>query len=397
MKTTPTHIIVAPQAFKGSLEAPDVAAAIVAGIMAGWPWQPAPTVEVVPLADGGEGTTRALVAAAGEQGALFPVTVRGPLPGQFVTAQLGWIADDTAVVEMALAAGLPLVPPAERDPTRTTTAGVGDLIRAALDRGARRILVGLGGSATNDGGTGMAHALGARFLAIDGKEIPPWGGVLSHLDHIDISGLDPRLAQTEIVGVTDVTNPLCGPTGASLVYGPQKGATDEQATMLDAALTHYGRILAHTVGHDVALVPGAGAAGGLGAGLLAFCGPQTRLERGAPLVLAAVDMPARLARAQLVFTGEGRLDGQVAYGKLTGALAQLARTHHVPTIAVVGGVGDGYAVAYELGIAAIVVAADGPRPLPEAMDHAAPLITDAVIRALRLWSAWPQAKMAARP
>jgi glycerate 2-kinase len=388
----PIHIIVAPQAFKGSLEAPDVAAAIAAGIRAGWPWATMPTIEIVPLADGGEGTARALVTAVGGRGSLIPVDVRGPLPGQQITAQLGWIeAPDgpTAVVEMAQAAGLPLVPAEERDPTRTTTAGVGDLIRAALDRGARRIMVGLGGSATNDGGAGMAVALGARLLAVDGNEIPPWGGALSLLDHIDLSKLDTRLAQVEVVGLTDVTNPLCGPEGASAVYGPQKGATPEQVKQLDAALTHYARIVTNTVGRDVATVAGAGAAGGLGAGILAFCGPHARLERGAPRVLAAVEMPERLAQTQLVITGEGRLDGQIAYGKITGELAQLARRQQIPVICVAGGLDEGYTAAYDLGVSAIVVASDGPRTLAETIEHAESLITGVVARALRLWQALP--------
>ncbi len=402
----PIHIIVAPQAFKGSLDAPDVAAAIAAGIRAGWPWATMPSIEIIPLADGGEGTARALVTAVGGRGSLIPVKVRGPLPGQHVTAQLGWIETPDgpeAVVEMAQAAGLPLVPPDERDPTRTTTAGVGDLIRAALDRGARRILVGLGGSATNDGGAGMAVGLGARLLAADGNEIPPWGGALARLDHIDLSGLDPRLAQSEagaapveIIGLTDVANPLCGPAGASAVYGPQKGATPEQVKQLDAALAHYGRIIANTVGHDVATVAGAGAAGGLGAGILAFCGPRARLERGAHVVLAAVAMPERISHAQLVITGEGRLDGQIAYGKITGELAQMARRNNIPVICVVGGLDEGYTSAYDLGASAVVVAADGPRTLADSMEHAGSLITGAVARALRLWQASPKASSADR-
>lgn len=382
--STPLRILIAPQAFKGSLDAAAVGQAIAAGVRQGWPWPVAPAITIMPLADGGEGTLRALAGSdAGWQIQSHPVA--GPLPGQQVAAEWGWRAPHDALIEMATAAGLPLVPPDLRNPGLTTTSGVGELVRLALDHGARRIFIALGGSATNDGGAGFAQALGARFLAADGSELPPGGAALAELDRIDISALDPRLEQTEIFGVTDVTNPLNGLEGASAIYGPQKGATLAQVAELDAALTNYATIIQRDVGRDVALIAGAGAAGGLGAGLLAFGGPQPRLLRGADFVLEAVALRERLAVTDLVMTGEGRLDAQVAYGKLTGTLAQTASTDGVPVICVAGGVGAGYEVAYELGITAIVIAADGPRTLADAMAHAPDLITGAVARAVRWW------------
>ncbi len=382
----PARILVAPQAFKGSLAAADVAAAIAAGLRAGWPWLTPPAITCLPLADGGEGTVQALVAAHESPGTITTIEVAGPLPGQRVRADLGWLpgAVPTAVVEMAQAAGLPLVPPDQRDPTLTTTAGVGDLIRAALDWGAGRILVGLGGSATNDGGAGLAHALGARLLEAQGRDLPPGGLALADLARIDLTGLDPRLAQTTIIGLTDVTNPLCGPLGASAVYGPQKGATPAQVGHLDAALAHFAAIIQRDLGRAVAEIPGAGAAGGLGAGLLAFTGAT--LHPGAEVVLDALACDARLAEADLVITGEGRLDDQSAFGKLTGTLAARAKAQGVPLLCVVGGLASGYESAYDLGITAVIVAADGPRPLADAMTHAATLIRDAVARAVRLWT-----------
>lgn len=385
-----TQILIAPQSFKGSLTAEAVGAAIASGVNAGWPWAHAPNMRIVPLADGGEGTVAALV-AANPQASSISLTIRGPLPGQQVEAPLGWIPGPipTAVIEMASAAGLPLIPPDARDPARATTLGVGDLIRAALDRGARRILLGLGGSATNDGGAGMAVALGVCFRDAAGDDLPPGGLALAGLDHIDLGGLDPRLDEVAIIGLCDVTNPLYGAEGATVIYGPQKGATPELVTKLDAALAHYAGILARDTGRDVAAIPGSGAAGGLGAGLLAFGGPQTRLERGAEAILDAIAIDTHLAWADLVMTGEGRLDDQIRYGKVTGVLATRAAARQIPVIAVVGGLGNGYEVAYDLGITAVVIASDGPRSLTDAMTHAHDLIATASERALRLWRALP--------
>ena len=383
--TLPVSVLVAPQAFKGSLDAARVADAIATGIRLGWPDALPPHVTLLPLADGGEGTVHALTADGRGTRSLRVAT--GPLPGEQVTAEIGWLGGEnpTAIVEMAQAAGLPLIAPDARDPLRATTYGVGELLRAALDAGARRIYVGLGGSATNDGGAGMAQALGVRLLDGDDQDLPPGGAALAALARIDLAALDPRLAATEIIGLTDVTNPLCGPEGASAVYGPQKGATPAQLAQLDAALAHYAAIIARDMGCAVAEVPGAGAAGGMGAGLLAFGGPHTRLVGGATTVLNLLDIDARLDHTHLVFTGEGRLDAQVVYGKLTSALAKRAHVRGIPVLCVVGGLAAGYEAAYDLGISAVIVAADGPRSLADAMTHTHDLIAGSVARALRLW------------
>jgi glycerate 2-kinase len=421
-------IVAAPQALKGSLDAAAVGQAIVAGIHAVMP-----TAEVValPVADGGEGTVAALVAATG--GRLVAARVTGPL-GEPVVARFGvltpwppsrsaasreggagaeqaggavadggadaageggggadrarpmkeWPEDGalTAVIEMAAASGLPLVPPARRDPRFTTTRGTGELIRAALEAGARRILVGIGGSATNDGGAGMAQALGARLLDGDGRELPTGGAALARLERIDAAGLDPRLASAEVIVASDVTNPLCGPLGASAVYGPQKGATPEMVAELDAALAHYADILRRDLGADVAEIPGAGAAGGLGAGLMAFL--RARLQPGAAMVLEAVGFEQALAGATLVFTAEGRLDEQTAYGKAVGAVAAAAQRHGVPVVVLAGSLGPGYAALYAHGVSAVVPLPDGPLTLDESMARAAELVAAAAERAMRL-------------
>jgi glycerate kinase len=288
----------------------------------------------------------------------------------------------TAVIEMAAASGLPLIAPDRRDPRVTTTRGTGDLIHAALDAGARRLLVGIGGSATNDGGAGMAQALGVRLLDTAGRDLPPGGAALARLDRVDVSGRDPRLVGVEVVVASDVANPLCGPTGASAVYGPQKGATPEMVDELDAALAHYATILRRDLGADVAEVPGAGAAGGLGAGLLAFLG--ARLQPGAAMVLEAVGFERHLPGAALVFTAEGRLDDQTAYGKAVAAVAGAARAHGVPVVVLAGGLMPGYESLYAAGVNAVLPIADGPLTLDESMARAADLVASAAERALRL-------------
>jgi glycerate 2-kinase len=377
-------IVVAPQALKGSLDAAEVGRAIAAGIQA---VLPDADVAVVPVADGGEGTVSALVAATG--GRLVNARVSGPL-GDPVDAQFGLLGtsetggegSSTAIVEMAAASGLPLVPPARRDPRLTTTRGTGELIRAALDAGARRLLVGIGGSATNDGGAGMAQALGARLLDAEGRNLPPGGAALARLDRIDASGLDPRLQTSEVIVASDVTNPLCGPDGASAVYGPQKGATPAMVAELDGALARYAQVLRRDLGADVAELPGAGAAGGLGAGLMAFL--HARLQAGAEMVLQAVGFDRRLEGASLVFTAEGRLDGQTVYGKAPGAVAAAARRRDIPVVVLAGGLGPGYDRLYAAGVSAVLALPDGPLTLEESMARAAELVTTAAEQAMRL-------------
>jgi glycerate 2-kinase len=373
------YIVVAPQSLKGSLDAPDVGEAIAAGIRRVWPDV---DVRVVPVADGGEGTVRALVAATG--GTLHHATVTGPL-GEPVDAEYGMLGGNragTAVIEMAAASGLPLVPLERRDPRVTTTRGTGELMRAALDAGGQRLLIGIGGSATNDGGAGMAQALGARLLDDQGNELPAGGAALAHLARIDTSGLDPRLKDAAVQVASDVTNPLCGPEGASAVYGPQKGATPEMVAELDAALAHYGELLKRDLGADVANVPGAGAAGGLGAGLLAFAHAQ--LVPGAQLVLETLDFAHILDGAALVFTAEGQLDSQTAYGKAVGAVAAAGRKAGAHVVALAGSVTADDAALQTLGIGAALSIVSGPMSLEASMAHTARLLTDAAARATRL-------------
>jgi len=321
-------VVVAPAAFKGALSAADAARAIAAGI------QLAATgseVRLVPVADGGEGTLDALVAARAGRRRATPVV--DPL-GRPADAAIGELPGHTCVVELAQASGFERLAPAERDPERTSTYGTGQQLRMALDLGAERIIVGLGGSATNDGGMGLARALGIRFLDSRGRELDGTGADLAHVCAIDTSGRDPRIDETEILVACDVTNPFCGPEGAALVFGPQKGADAAAVARLDVGLGNLAEVIADATGIDVAAVPGAGAAGGAAGGMLALLGG--RLTAGAPLVLEAAGLSERLAGAELCITGEGRLDEQSLHGKAVSAVAAASRDAGVPCVAVAG-------------------------------------------------------------
>ena len=278
---------------------------------------------------------------------------------------------------MAAASGLPLLREGERDPRITSTRGTGELILAAAASGAHRIVIGIGGSATNDGGAGMARALGYRFLDRDGRELPEGGAALARLHHLE-GQTDPRLIRPAIEVACDVRNPLLGPEGASAIYGPQKGATPAMIAELDAALARYADVIEDFVGRNVRDVPGAGAAGGLGAGLLAFL--DARLRSGAELVLDATKFAARIAGADLVVTGEGRADAQSAYGKLTQAVTHAARDAGVRAAMVVGGTAPGYEALLSQGVEAIEVSTPEGMPLSEAMRNAEPLIEAAAAR-----------------
>ena len=353
-------IVIAPDAFKESLAAPAVARAIAAGFA-----QVLPQAQYLlrPLADGGEGTVEALVAASG--GELREAVVTGPL-GEAVTATFGLLGGGhCAVMEMAAASGLPLVPLARRNPLLTTSYGTGELIRHALDLGVSRLILGIGGSATNDGGAGLIQALGGRLLDDEGASLGPGGGALADLASIDLSGLDPRLATLDLQVACDVDNPLCGPRGASQVFGPQKGATPNVVAQLDANLAHYAACIASQLGKEVAQLPGAGAAGGMGAALAGLLGAQ--LTPGIELVLQALDMDEVLEGADLVITGEGRLDGQTLYGKVPLGVARLARSNGVPVIALAGCLGPGHQALYAEGIAALFAIVDRPMELAEAL------------------------------
>ncbi|MHC4860621.1 MAG: glycerate kinase family protein, partial [Planctomycetota bacterium] len=332
------RVLVAPDSFKESLDAASAARAMARGVLAA---EPAAEIDECPVADGGEGTVDALVRATGGEVVRTPAT--GPL-GTAMEAAWGLLGDGrTAVIEMAAAAGLPLVPPAERDPTRTTTFGVGELILAALDAGRSRIVVGLGGSATGDGGVGMAQALGVGF---EGVPAPATGGDLPGIQDVDPTAADDRLADAELIGACDVVNPLTGPRGAARVFGPQKGATPEQVEALERGLLHLASVAPWANPEE----PGAGAAGGLGYGLRALLG--ARLGRGIDIVLDAVGIGARLAAADLVLTGEGRLDAQSAEGKAIEGVLRAARAAGVPVIVLAGEVAPGAVEALGPGVVA---------------------------------------------
>ena len=383
------RIVIAPQEFKGSLTASQAAAAMAEGVGRA---APEAKQETVPMADGGPGTVEAVVAAAG--GRIATATVEDPL-GRPVSAQWGIVEGQTAVpvrhgvpvrcgvIEMAAAAGLWRLTDEERDPRITSTYGVGQLALAAVDAGCRRVIIGLGGSATNDGGAGMAAALGVRFLDQEDKELPPGGAALARLDRIDASGLDPRLRECEVVAATDVTNPLCGPEGASLVYGPQKGADPEAARELDVALRRYGEIVERDVGVQVLDVPGAGAAGGLGAGLIAFLG--ARIELGVDVVARTVRLRERLRGADLLLTGEGRLDGQTSYGKTVAGVALIAREEGVPVIVVAGSLGPAWERVLKLGVEGVEPIVPRSGTLQQAMARPAEMLAMTTERAVNGW------------
>ncbi|MCC4596190.1 glycerate kinase [Xanthomonas campestris pv. phormiicola] len=359
-------IVIAPDSFKESLSALEVATQIEAGFRAVFPaW----SYRKVPVADGGEGTVAALVAATG--GRVVARTVTGPL-GAPVEAFFGITGDGgTAIVEMAAASGLALLSPARRDPLAATSYGVGELLLAALDAGARRIVVGIGGSASNDGGAGMAQALGVRLLDAQGRALAAGigGGALAALARIDASGLDRRLRQCVIEVACDVDNPLTGPAGASAVFGPQKGAAPALVAQLDANLQHYAAVIEAELGIAVAAVPGGGAGGGLGAALVAFLGAQ--LRPGADIVAEAVGLDALVAEADLVITGEGRLDSQSLHGKTPLGVARIARRHGKPVIAIAGGLGAGAELLHAHGIDAMFGAVQRAGMLEQALAEAA--------------------------
>ncbi|MDP2884442.1 MAG: glycerate kinase [Ignavibacteria bacterium] len=326
------HILIAPDSFKGSLTAHEAVSAIELGVL-----QALPDATVVrhPISDGGEGLVSVVTPVLG--GRLITTRVNGPLPGQRVDARWGLCADGSvALIEMAEAAGLPLVPLDRRDPKVTTTYGVGELIKTALDAGVTSIIIGIGGSATNDGGAGMAEALGVRFFDSSGNPVGRGGAALLNVAGVDIRGKDPRLNSVEVLVACDVQNTLCGELGASAVYGPQKGATPSDVSLLDKALKRYGTMIRSEMGIDVLEIPGGGAAGGLGAGLVAFCAGT--LMRGIDLVLRVTGFEDRLHGVDLVITGEGKIDRQMQFGKALSGVIERARRCGVPVVAVVGAI-----------------------------------------------------------
>jgi glycerate kinase len=339
-------IVIAPDSFKESMSAADVAKHIEAGFREVFPEA---EIVKVPMADGGEGTVDALVAATG--GTIEPLDVIGPL-GETVRAFWGLTGDrQTAVIEMAAASGLALVPPSLRNPLRTTSYGTGQLIRAALETGVRHLIIGIGGSATNDGGSGMVQALGAGLLDTRGRQVGFGGEALAKLERIDTNGLDHRLRECKVEVACDVDNPLTGPRGASAVFGPQKGATPPMVGLLEANLVRYAELILRDVGADVAGTPGSGAAGGMGAALMAFLGAT--LRPGVEIVMEAVNLEAAVRSADLVVTGEGRMDSQTVYGKTPVGVARVAKRYNKPVIGIAGSLAQDVAVVHEHGIDAV--------------------------------------------
>ncbi|WP_036768454.1 glycerate kinase [Photorhabdus australis] len=355
-------IVIAPDSFKESLSASQVAEAIEQGFREIYPQ--AEYIKL-PMADGGEGTVESMVAAM--NGQVIHLSVTGPL-NQPVDSFFGILGDErTAVIEMAAASGLHLVPMEKRNPLITTTYGTGELILAALDKGVRKIILGIGGSATNDGGAGMMQALGVHLLDISGKELKAGGAALSQLAEIDLSGLDSRLSHTEIIVACDVTNPLCGELGASAIFGPQKGATPEMVKELDAALRHYGEKIEFLTETRVIDVPGAGAAGGMGASLLGWL--NAKLQPGIDIVISTLKLEEALQGANLVITGEGRIDSQTIYGKTPIGVARIAKKYAIATIALVGGMSKDYSIVHDHGLDAVFSIIPGVCSLSDALAY----------------------------
>jgi glycerate 2-kinase len=380
--TRSLSVVVAPDSFGGALDSVGVAAAIAAGWMRA---RPHDDVLALPMADGGEGTLAAIAAALGDAAERRSVPVHDPL-GRPVDAEWLLLPDDHgAFIEMAAASGLSLLPAAERTPETcraATTRGTGELLRSALDAGAGRVTLGLGGSATTDGGSGMLAALGARFLDADGHDLPSGGAALARLAEVDLGGLDPRLQDVELVVASDVTNPLCGPSGAAATYGPQKGADPVAVDELDAALSVFADAIEAATGRLVADLPGAGAAGGTTAALLGFTGATVR--PGVEVVGELVGLGDAIERADVVITGEGRADEQTLSGKAAMGVARLARARSVPVVLLCGALGPGAAALDASGVFAVVQPiGDRPMSLEEAMADTERLLANAAERSAR--------------
>lgn len=354
-------IVLAPDSFKESMTAKEACIAMEKGIN-----KVNPSIKSihVPMADGGEGTMQSLVDAT--NGTIYTIEVTGPL-GNKVQGQYGILGHgEIGVLEMASASGIHLVSADKRNPLVTTTYGTGELIKACLDKGVKKLLIGIGGSATNDGGAGVIQALGGKLLDKEGNELAFGGGELGKLHSIDLSGFDHRLKTVSVEVACDVNNPLCGEKGASNVFGPQKGATKEMIDILDSNLNHYAAIIKEQVGKDVLNVEGAGAAGGLGAGLMAFL--NGNLKKGIEMVIEYSGLEEAIQKADMVWTGEGSIDFQTQYGKTPLGVATVAKKYNKPVIAFAGRVGDDIDVLYEKGIDSIFGIMKGVISIEEALE-----------------------------
>lgn len=372
------NVLLCPDSFKDALSAQDAATAMARGVQRA---APEAHVQVCPLADGGEGSLDALIAATGAERRQLNVQDALGRPRQ---AAWGWLSDQrTAFIELAEASGLQHLAADERNALHTSTFGVGELLLAALDQGAEKALLLLGGSATNDGGAGMLQALGARFLDQSGEPLPPGGAALNQLASLELDGLDPRLAKFSLEAAVDVDNPLLGERGASAVFGPQKGASPEEVEQLDRALGHFADISAHALSDDYRMLPGVGAAGGMGFAAKAFL--NATLKPGIEMIMQQAGMASLLARADLVITGEGRLDGQSLSGKTPIGVSRAAKRLHKPVIVLAGSLGDGWQACFDEGVTAAFALADGPMTLADALPRTAKLLEARCESLLRLW------------
>lgn len=370
-------IVIAPDSFKGSLTALEVANAMEEGLRK---YSKDFIIEKIPMADGGEGTVESLVALT--SGELITVKVKDPLMRE-IKGFYGLLGDKkTAVIEMAAASGLPLLKENERNPLIASTYGTGQLIKDALDRGCKTFIIGIGGSATNDGGTGMLKALGVKFLKEDNKELKDGAIELSELCKIDMTDFDKRILDCNIKIACDVENTLCGENGASFIFGPQKGADEKLVKTLDDNLYHYGKVLESTFGIDVINIPGSGAAGGLGAAFIVIKG---KLERGIDIIIKESKLSEKLRDADLVFTGEGKIDYQTKFGKTPFGVASEAKKRNIPVIALAGGIGEGTDTLYELGFDGIFSIVDKPMTLDEAIKNGSELVKEATYRIINLY------------
>ncbi|NSW90902.1 MAG: glycerate kinase [Firmicutes bacterium] len=369
-------ILLAPDSFKGSMTSIEIIDYLERAARQNF--NPIEIVKV-PIADGGEGTVDALTVLKG--GEYRWVEVTGPL-GEKVKAKYGIIEDKTAVIEMAQASGLPLIAPCDRNPLLTTTYGTGEIIKAALDEGIREFIIGIGGSATNDGGIGAAQALGIRFLDSKGNEVGFGGRELSRIKHINMENLDPRIKESSIVVICDVNNPLTGDKGATAVFGPQKGATEDMLLVLEKGMKNYAEVIRTQLGIDVDRIPGSGAAGGLGAAFICFLGAE--LKPGIDTILDFANFEQLLTDVDLVITGEGRIDGQSLFGKVPVGIARRCKKHGVKVVVIAGSMGDGAQAVYEYGIESIMTIINKDMSLEEAISRSKELLMDAADRMFRL-------------
>lgn len=375
-------IVVAPDSFKGSLTSLQAANAIEKGIKkAALNCKKNVEVIKIPMADGGEGTVKSVISAVG--GSIVSTKAVDPL-NRDIDSFFGILPDNTAIIEMAAASGLCLIKPEEKDPLKTTSYGTGQLIKAAMDAGCRNIILGIGGSATNDGGAGMCQALGVKLLDRNGNEIGFGGGQLDKIDKIDITQMDRRINDTSFTIASDVRNVLCGPNGASAVFGPQKGATSELIEILDNNLHHFAQVIKRDIGKDIINLPGSGAAGGLGAASIAFLNAKFRL--GIEIIMELTNFEEKIKDAAFLVTGEGATDYQTLYGKVPFGLAQVAKKYAKPVICISGTLGHRYEDLYDAGIKALFSIVNKPMSLEDAMKNGEELLEKVTVNILNVYN-----------